>query len=86
MALLFGRVLRPLAQTPDQGALPQLYAATEPAARGGEFIGPDGRGELRGAPTRVALSAGAADAATGRRLWEVSEQATGVRFGLSPAR
>ncbi|MET7342066.1 oxidoreductase [Streptomyces sp. NPDC087866] len=86
VALLFGRVLRPLAQTPDQGALPQLYAATEPAARGGEFIGPDGRGELRGAPTRVALSAGAADAATGRRLWEVSEQATGVRFGLSPAR
>jgi len=86
VAVLFGRLLKPLAQTPDQGALPQLYAATEPEARGGEFIGPDGRGELRGAPTRVQLAARAADAATGRRLWEVSEQATGVRFAFPASR
>ncbi|MFF7341132.1 oxidoreductase [Streptomyces sp. NPDC008163] len=82
VSLLFGRVLKPLAQSPGRGALPQLYAATEPGLSGGEFIGPDGRGELRGAPTRVELSAGAADAATGRRLWEVSEEATGVRFAF----
>ncbi|WP_374119433.1 hypothetical protein [Streptomyces sp. RKAG290] len=37
-------------------------------------------GELRGGLTRVELSAGAADAATGRGLWELSERATGVRF------
>ncbi|MEV5602965.1 oxidoreductase [Streptomyces sp. NPDC052299] len=82
VSLLFGRVLRPLAQSPDRGALPQLYAATRPGLTGGEFIGPDGRGELRGAPTRVGLSAGAADAVTGRRLWAVSEEATGVRFAF----
>lgn len=80
--VLFGRILTPLAQTPDQGALPQLYAATDPGVRGGEFIGPDGRGELRGGPTRVELSAGAADAGTGQRLWELSERATGVRFAF----
>ncbi|MEV0575844.1 oxidoreductase [Streptomyces sp. NPDC050392] len=80
--LLFGRVLTPLAQSPDRGALSQLYAATDPSARGGEFIGPDGMGELRGGPTRVELSAGAADAATGQRLWELSERATGVRFAF----
>ncbi|MFI6948361.1 oxidoreductase [Streptomyces sp. NPDC050422] len=80
--LLFGRVLSPLSQTPDQGALPQLYAATDPGTEGGAFIGPGGMGELRGAPTRVELSAGAADAATGRRLWELSEEATGVRFAF----
>ncbi|WNI24571.1 oxidoreductase [Streptomyces sp. ITFR-16] len=80
--VLFGRVLTPLAQTPDQGALPQLYAATDPSAESGEFFGPDGMGELRGAPTRVALSAGATDAGTGRRLWELSERATGVRFAF----
>ncbi len=51
--LVFGTVLRPLAQRPEAGALPQLYAATAPEARGGDLIGPDGRGELRGAPTRV---------------------------------
>ncbi|MFB7595115.1 oxidoreductase [Streptomyces sp. NPDC056160] len=80
--LLFGRVLRPLAQPADRGALPQLYAATAPDVTGGEFIGPDGPGELRGAPTRVALSPAATDPATGRRLWDLSERLTGVRFAL----
>lgn len=80
--VLFGRILTPLAQSPDQGALSQLYAATDPGARGGEFIGPGGLAELRGAPTRVELSAGAADTATGQRLWELSEEATGVRFAF----
>lgn len=83
--LLFGRVLLPLAQRPDAGALPQLYAATAPDVRGGELIGPDGRGELRGGPTRVQLAPAAVDAATGRRLWEVSEQLTEVRFPFPAA-
>ncbi|MFI8287729.1 SDR family NAD(P)-dependent oxidoreductase [Streptomyces sp. ms191] len=80
--LLFGRVLSPLAQTPDRGALPQLYAATDPGAEGGTFIGPDGMAELRGAPTRVTPAPRAVDAATGRRLWELSERLTGVRYAL----
>ncbi|MFI5725388.1 oxidoreductase [Streptomyces cyaneofuscatus] len=78
--LLFGRVLLPLAQRPEAGALPQLYAATAPGVRGGELIGPDGRGELRGGPTRVPLAPAATDAETGRRLWEVSEELADVRF------
>lgn len=79
--VVFGRIAGPLlAQRPERGALPQLYAATEPAVAGGEFIGPDGPAELRGAPTRVRLAPGAADPETGRRLWELSERATGVRF------
>ncbi|MFF2661118.1 oxidoreductase [Kitasatospora sp. NPDC058032] len=84
--LLFGRLLRPLAQRPEEGALPQLHAATDPSVRGGEFIGPDGRGELRGAPTRVRLAPSAEDAEAARRLWELSEELTGVRFGLAEAR
>ncbi|MFH8624881.1 oxidoreductase [Streptomyces vietnamensis] len=79
--LFFGRVGNPLlAQRPERGALPQLYAATDPSVTGGEFIGPDGLGELRGVPTRVRLSDAAADPGTGRRLWEESERLTGVRF------
>ncbi|MBZ9645509.1 oxidoreductase [Streptomyces sp. PSKA30] len=80
--LLFGTLLSPLAQSPDQGALPQLYAATEPTVAGGELIGPDGMGELRGAPKRVQLASRATDAETGRRLWELSERLTDVRFAL----
>lgn len=80
--VLFGFVLAPLAQRPEKGALPQLYAATAPEAKGGEFIGPDGIAELRGHPTRVRLSGEAADPETGRRLWELSERLTRVRFPL----
>lgn len=81
---VLGRIGNPLfAQQPDRGALPQLYAATEPQVTGGDFIGPAGLAELRGAPTRVLLSAAATDAETVRRLWEVSEQLTDVRFAFS---
>ncbi|MFI6928432.1 oxidoreductase [Nonomuraea spiralis] len=83
--LLYGRILAPLAQSPDQGALPQLYAATAPDADSGQFFGPDGMAELRGAPKRVQLSPAAADAETGRRLWELSERLTAVRFALPSA-
>lgn len=83
---VFGYLTGPLlAQRPERGALPQLYAATEPGLAGGEFIGPDGRGELRGAPTRVPLADTAADPETGRRLWELSERLTGVSYGLPAA-
>ncbi|MFB6628659.1 oxidoreductase [Streptomyces sp. NPDC056362] len=82
--LFFGRIGNPLlAQRPERGALPQLYAATDPTVAGGEFIGPDGMGELRGHPTRVRLSEAADDPGTGRRLWEESERLTGVRFPAS---
>ncbi|PJN31579.1 short-chain dehydrogenase [Streptomyces sp. CB02959] len=80
--MVFGPLLAPLAQPPQQGALSQLYAATAPEVKGGEFIGPDGFAELRGAPTQVQLSTAAADPHTGRRLWELSENLTGVRFRL----
>ncbi len=82
--VLFGYIFAPLAQPSGQGALPQLYAATAPGVRGGEFIGSDGFAELRGGPTQVQLSTAAADPETGRRLWELSEQLTDVRL-LSPA-
>ncbi|NBE54910.1 oxidoreductase [Streptomyces boluensis] len=83
--LVFGRLLTPLAQTSEQGAASQLYAATAEDVTGGEFIGPGGPAELRGLPTRVRPSPAAADPATGRRLWELSERLTSVRFPLPAA-
>jgi NAD(P)-dependent dehydrogenase (short-subunit alcohol dehydrogenase family) len=74
---------RLLAQSMEMGALSQLYAATDPAAESGQYIGPDGRGELWGYPTVVRPSASAQDPALARRLWTLSEELTGVRFELS---
>jgi NAD(P)-dependent dehydrogenase (short-subunit alcohol dehydrogenase family) len=69
-----------LAQSAEQGALPQLYAATADGAEGGSCIGPDGIREARGHPTVVQPVGRARDPETGRRLWEVSEELTGVRY------
>jgi NAD(P)-dependent dehydrogenase (short-subunit alcohol dehydrogenase family) len=71
---------RVMAQNAEKGALPQLYAATMPDVQGGEFIGPDGFQELRGNPTTVRATRRAQDEEAARRLWEVSEELTGVRY------
>ncbi|WP_122465270.1 SDR family oxidoreductase [Brevundimonas lutea] len=69
-----------LFQPVPQGALPSLFAATAPQARGGVYYGPDGRAELSGFPAEARIPAPATDEAACRRLWEVSEALTGVRF------
>ncbi|MDG4833639.1 oxidoreductase [Solwaraspora sp. WMMD1047] len=76
---------RILAQSAADGALPQLYAATAPGAEGGQFIGPAGLGEQRGHPVVVRPSAAATDPRTAERLWTLSEELTGVHYGLTAA-
>lgn len=71
---------RALAQGAAAGALPTLYAATVPALEGGAYIGPDGPGEVRGAPHPVDMADAARDPDLARRLWDVSEDLTGVTF------
>jgi NAD(P)-dependent dehydrogenase (short-subunit alcohol dehydrogenase family) len=74
---------RIFAQTDEMGALPQLYAATMPDVRGGEYFGPDGLFEQRGHPERVGASKAARNEADAQRLWEISERLTGVGFDLT---
>jgi NAD(P)-dependent dehydrogenase (short-subunit alcohol dehydrogenase family) len=71
-----------IGQSAAQGALPLLFAATAPEAEGGRYYGPDGVWEARGAPgtARIAPQAGDRDAA--RRLWDLSEDLTGVTYGV----
>jgi NAD(P)-dependent dehydrogenase (short-subunit alcohol dehydrogenase family) len=73
---------RVLAQSPEQGALPTLLAATFPGLAGGSYIGPDGFLEARGHPRLVDRSPAARDEATARRLWDISEELTGVSYPL----
>ena len=74
------RVTNLLAQSADMGALPTLYAATVPDLPGGTFVGPDGFMEQRGHPHVVTAAGRAYDEDAWRRLWEVSEELTGVSY------
>ena len=68
-------------QSDANGALPSLYAATAPGVEGNDYFGPDGIGEQRGHPTRVGRTGRAANPRHAKRLWERSEELTGVGYG-----
>jgi NAD(P)-dependent dehydrogenase (short-subunit alcohol dehydrogenase family) len=72
--------VRIIGQSESQGALPQLYAATAPDVRGGEYYGPNGIAENRGYPKRVDSSSASKQTAAAARLWSASEDLTGVRY------
>jgi NAD(P)-dependent dehydrogenase (short-subunit alcohol dehydrogenase family) len=67
-------------QSAEMGALPTLRAATDPSAQGGQYYGPDGLGEQRGYPKLVKSSEKSHDETRQRRLWQVSEELTGVTY------
>ncbi|MEU4329913.1 oxidoreductase [Nonomuraea dietziae] len=67
-------------QSVEQGALPQLRAATEPGVRGGQFFGPSRLRETWGPVTEARLSREAADPAVGKRLWAAAEELTGINY------
>ena len=74
---------RILGQSDAMGALPQLYAATMPDVQPSSYWGPDGMLEQRGHPAPAARTARAQDDDDARRLWEISEQLTGVTYTWS---
>ena len=74
---------RLVAQSDTMGALPTLYAATADVP-GGTYIGPDGFQNMRGHPSVNSPAARALDGGTARRLWDLSEQLTGVAWPLGP--
>jgi NAD(P)-dependent dehydrogenase (short-subunit alcohol dehydrogenase family) len=79
--LLMGAGNRVIAQDERAGALPTLYAAVADVP-GDSYAGPGGLMEMRGKPKLVGRSKAARDRDVARRLWEVSEELTGVRFPL----
>lgn len=72
------------AQDVTMGALPQIYAAAGADVESGQFWGPDGRNETRGFPTVVQPLDSARDRELGKRLWDISEEMTGVHIDLAP--
>jgi NAD(P)-dependent dehydrogenase (short-subunit alcohol dehydrogenase family) len=82
--LIWAVVNRLAAQSPEQGALPTLYAAVADIP-GNSFAGPSHLAHMRGAPQLIARSAAAQDPDLARRLWTASEHLTGVCFPFEPA-
>jgi len=80
MERLAGFGNRLFAQSAAMGALTALYAAASPEVRGGEYIGPDGFAEQSGYPRKTRSNSRSYDEDAARRLWEISEQLTGVRY------
>ena len=64
------------------GSLLTLFDAISPKMQGGEYIGPDGLMGQRGYPQVARSSRASHDESVAQRLWEVSEELTGVQFGL----
>jgi NAD(P)-dependent dehydrogenase (short-subunit alcohol dehydrogenase family) len=75
--------LRLMFQSPEAGAEASLYAATE--AEPGSYTGPQGFRESRGAIGSAKLSPLVGDEELAGKLWEISEEMTGVRFDWEPA-
>lgn len=75
-----------LFQPAAHGAWPPLYAATAVGAAGGGYYGPGKLGETRGKPAPAKVPPQAEDERVARRLWEVSEQLTGIGFTAGAAR
>ena len=68
----------------DEGIKPALYAASCPQAVGGAFYGPHGLFEAAGGGVQEAkIPVHANNEADARRLWEASEQLTGVTYPQS---
>jgi NAD(P)-dependent dehydrogenase (short-subunit alcohol dehydrogenase family) len=76
---------RVLAQSADMGALPTLYGATVADLPSGTFVGPEGFLEQRGHPHIVTAISRAYNESDWRRLWEISEEMTGVTYQFGAA-
>jgi NAD(P)-dependent dehydrogenase (short-subunit alcohol dehydrogenase family) len=79
----FHWLARTTGMSPADGALPQLRAATDPAAKGGEFYGP--RYFNAGPPVRLPILRRVGMETAIARLWEVSERETGLTIDVSAA-
>ena len=72
--------VEPLIPTPDDAARATLLAALSDDVKGGDYYGPGGFLEIGGKPAPAKLATAAKDPELGRKLWEISEQMTGVSY------
>lgn len=75
------RMLNPVfSQGPDQGVLPTLRAAFDPNAHSGDYFGPSKFFEMHGSPIVVKSNERSHDKEAAKKLWEVSEELTNIKY------
>ncbi len=83
MKLIFGLMkLSPLTQPAENGAYPELMCATEENLDQNEFYGPTGRSNWVGPVGAHKIEPHAKDKMVSKKLWELSEKATGLKWNL----
>ena len=78
---VIGSLLLPFfMHAPEKAALPSLYAALGEDVKGGDYFGPTGFREMKGAPGKVSSSTYSSDKDIAKRLWDVSQELTGIKY------
>ena len=77
---LIAPILRPLFNTPAEGALPTLLAATAPDAEPNAYYGPQKRGETARSSGPAKIARHVRDEQVAKKLWELSAELTGVSY------
>jgi NAD(P)-dependent dehydrogenase (short-subunit alcohol dehydrogenase family) len=78
---VFAAMVPVIGMSTTRGTLPQLRAATDPQAGGGELYAP--QWIESGPPVRRGIGSGLVDPDDLRQLWEVSERETGIVFDVA---
>ena len=76
MQPIFGR----MEQSAEMGALPSIRAAVDPDVAGAEYFGPNGTIQVKGYPVLVPSSKASHNQADALKLWEISEELTGMQY------
>jgi len=83
MRIVFGLMkLSPLTQSAEKGAYPQVMCATEKDLDQKEFYGPTGRSNWVGPVGSHELKSHAKDKEIAKRLWDLSEEVTGIKWNI----
>ncbi|NHI91647.1 MAG: SDR family NAD(P)-dependent oxidoreductase [Candidatus Lokiarchaeota archaeon] len=71
-----------MSQNAANGALPSIRAAVDPEVQGSDYYGPSGIGEMKGYPIKVESSKASHNEEDAKKLWEISEELTGVKYSI----
>ncbi|MGB8705664.1 MAG: oxidoreductase [Gillisia sp.] len=82
LTLLFSPLVSLFTQSPEEGAQPTLMAALSTDIQKGGYYGPQRFNEMKGEPGKAYAAPQATDVEDAKRLWKISEQATGIRYSF----